>query len=1402
MKIFCSALSKLAVATLFFLLPGTTLFAANWNPLPDTGQTQCYGVSGNVITCPSEGEPLYGQDANYQGVEPSYTDNENGTVTDNNTGLIWQQGTGDQAGWQGAVNYCNTLNLAGPFVWRLPSMAELESVVDYSKADFLMNSVFPAAAGDYWSDEEFINDSNRVWLLNFTSGLNGALSPFYYFLPRCVAGARTATGNYDDHGDTVTDQETGLTWQKQVADTDNNEFITESDAVNWQNALAYCEQLTLEGSSDWRLPNIRELSSIVDRSKSFPSVSPPLLDESTASTWSSTTKSAYPNRAWNVSLHLEGYNSTPGDPNKAKTDTSFVRCVRGGLPSQNQDEITVGKYSFGNVDPRSDRFSIWMDISVNGERPQKTCDDYTFSIEGDEGKKAKQIKCIYVPIWNTATAQTCRVDFEINHDENNENYPTAAYFENGKITARNNATGEETMLSGLTGFSVYGTTFSLEEDAWSFRNTSWTKATHDAEEYRKIIANEIDTPDQRDTNIGRESTREDFNLQVGFDEYKIRFSGLYHLHESKGLCYGLASSAIAHFTHKNSLAWGTGGVANWKSEMKNHWDSTKNHAGKPFNPFDRSIKEFTWQEASKMIMYYFAAQPAFLNSYHTGNWVGKDQNSFRMRVNKDTEPFIINNTLAKGRPVLFSNHNHAVTLVQLLKWKDKIGERKVYMLWDNNIALSSEDKLCPYVEWHVRNYDPMPTCFYRVEKVNRKIKVMENMTLQGELPHVLLPCYNNQRDSQNIYNLWNESCPEIAEENVIYAAQETSSQEPFESTIDYNTPDHIQVMFIGGKIDGIYNQATGNKISPVFTDTLQPGQAAIQSTMGGTYHLIYLPADTTYRVEATKSSDMPYAEVYATIPNTDGTADKLYYDNIGLSETDATSFYFLVGRSNSDRILHRTGADDKAPDYDITLDMAITPPTEFAGIFNAGQVQLSWNNTDHPSLSLVKVVRNESGFPSSPTDGVEIYSGIGENTADNTAQNNTLYYYAAFSMDNQGRYSESATAAVDTARFAVTGEVTNNGTGVSNAKVEIRNSEQFPVAMTYTGADGSYVFGNLKNGSYSVEASATGYSIDNSPQAVTINNGNHVVDFTTTAVPSLNFVFDIDGLNLGSQAQISWKFRNIDNNETIIVQKIAGSVVTQLAEVPISTNYILWNVDGIVDEEITLKIFLKNDSSVSATDSLKILPRVSVEKTPWTIFLPAILAGAQQGSEQVPTVTSATGRVWMDRNLGASRVATSMTDEAAYGDLYQWGRLADGHEKRTSGTTTTTSSFDVPGHNKFILAADWRIPRNDQLWQGVNGINNPCPDGFRLPTSDEWDAEVDSWSSQDAAGAFASPLKLTMAGSRHYSSGGIGGIGTTGLYWGSTTYGTNPSAINFDSSSEVGLASYWGKGFSVRCIKN
>ncbi len=154
------------------------------------------------------------------------------------------------------------------------------------------------------------------------------------------------------------------------------------------------------------------------------------------------------------------------------------------------------------------------------------------------------------------------------------------------------------------------------------------------------------------------------------------------------------------------------------------------------------------------------------------------------------------------------------------------------------------------------------------------------------------------------------------------------------------------------------------------------------------------------------------------------------------------------------------------------------------------------------------------------------------------------------------------------------------------------------------------------------------------------------------------------------------------------------------------------------------------------------------------------------------------------------------------------GRFADGHQCRNSGTTNTLSSTNTPGHDKFILALDipndWRSTQNDNLWQGVNGINNPCPKGYRLPTDTEWNAERASWGgSNDSAGAITSPLKLPAAGNRNYGYGDLLNVGSNGYYWSSTVYNNIGSKfLEFDSSNAKMENTVRARGLSVRCIKD
>jgi hypothetical protein len=190
----------------------------------------------------------------------------------------------------------------------------------------------------------------------------------------------------------------------------------------------------------------------------------------------------------------------------------------------------------------------------------------------------------------------------------------------------------------------------------------------------------------------------------------------------------------------------------------------------------------------------------------------------------------------------------------------------------------------------------------------------------------------------------------------------------------------------------------------------------------------------------------------------------------------------------------------------------------------------------------------------------------------------------------------------------------------------------------------------------------------------------------------------------------------------------------------------------------------------------------------------------------VEATNSSTGKTWMDRNLGASQVATSSTDANSYGDLYQWGRGSDGHQCRTSVTTSTLSSGDQPGNGNFITTTsspyDWRSTANTNLWQGVNAVNNPCPSLYRLPTEAEIDAERLSWSTNNAAGAFASPLQLPVAGGRDVSGGLLFSVGSEGRYWSSTVDGTGTRILGFFSGDAAMGAYYRAYGLSVRCLKD
>ncbi len=283
--------------------------AAGSYPIIDTGQAGCYN-NQNAISCPQTGEAFYGQDAQYAGNQPSYTPSADGlTVADNVTGLTWTQSpdwNGDGsidvddkmtfAEAQAYLDTLNAMNYGGYGDWRLPSIKELYSLMNFNGTDpmiggstssltpFIDTNTFDFAYGDeaagernidsqFWSSNAYVSSvfgnqtctfglnlaDGRIKCYPSSSSGRGAKLNFVYF----VRG-NTAYGvnDFADNGDgTITDNATGLMWSQDDSGT----------GMNWEEALAWVEQKNAEnylGYSDWRLPNAKELQSLVDYGRS------------------------------------------------------------------------------------------------------------------------------------------------------------------------------------------------------------------------------------------------------------------------------------------------------------------------------------------------------------------------------------------------------------------------------------------------------------------------------------------------------------------------------------------------------------------------------------------------------------------------------------------------------------------------------------------------------------------------------------------------------------------------------------------------------------------------------------------------------------------------------------------------------------------------------------------------------------------------------------------------------------------------------------------------------------------------------------------------------------------------------------------------------------------------------
>lgn len=266
--------------------------------LAGTGETNCYDTAKS-IPAPAAGQPFYGQDAQSWHPAPAYTNNGDGTITDLNTGLMWVQARGVKMSWEAAKNGAATNRTAGYTDWRLPTIKELYSLIQFTGTNgpsqtspagyrpFLDTNYFGFAYGAGTSSERIIdcqdwsatpyvsttmNGDATIFGVNFADGRikgypqyqpgsGGSVGQTMYV--RYVrANPAYGTNNFCANGDgTVTDLATALMWSQ--ADS--------GSGLNWQAALAWaqaCNATNYLGYNDWRLPTAKELHSLVDYTRS------------------------------------------------------------------------------------------------------------------------------------------------------------------------------------------------------------------------------------------------------------------------------------------------------------------------------------------------------------------------------------------------------------------------------------------------------------------------------------------------------------------------------------------------------------------------------------------------------------------------------------------------------------------------------------------------------------------------------------------------------------------------------------------------------------------------------------------------------------------------------------------------------------------------------------------------------------------------------------------------------------------------------------------------------------------------------------------------------------------------------------------------------------------------------
>ena len=306
---------------------------------------------------------------------------------------------------------------------------------------------------------------------------------------------------------------------------------------------------------------------------------------------------------------------------------------------------------------------------------------------------------------------------------------------------------------------------------------------------------------------------------------------------------------------------------------------------------------------------------------------------------------------------------------------------------------------------------------------------------------------------------------------------------------------------------------------------------------------------------------------------------------------------------------------------------------------------------------------------------------------------------------------------------------------------------------------------------------------------------------TTSNINPTDFtIANKTGMALGSEA--------ISDTITIAGLTIPTYITIKDGEYSLDGGTTWKSTKSLVSNGQTVKVrhTTANSLSGTTTTTLKIGGVTKTFGSTTLATLPVFQSGDTWKGKVYNTITSSTGKVWLDRNLGATQVCTALDDTACYGDYYQWGRDADDHQVSNSATSSTLATDLNTTGNSFILnnsdPRDWTTLDSDGAirsanWSKTDG-SSVCPVGYRVPTEAELTAETIS----NSADAYTK-LKLPSAGGRGNGSGSLYNQGSWGYIWSSSPNGSYYSkSLYFDSSNADWLYDYRAGGHSVRCLRD